>query len=337
MRRRTFLAAATATVLGCRSSSPTPSRVVLYCAQDQEFAEALLADFTARTVLPVVPKYDTEAGKSVALAEELLREANRPRCDVHWNNEILNAIRLRRAGVYDSYDSPSSAPYPAFTKTADHTFQSFAARARILIVNTQVPTAERPKLFHDLTKPRWKGRAAMAKPLHGTTATHAACLYAVLGADAAERLYKDLAANDVQIVPGNKHVAQDVAAGRALVGVTDTDDAIVEVEAGKPVAIIAPDADGIGTLFIPNTLAVVKGGPNPDGARKLVDYLLSAETEKRLAEAESRQIPMNPEVKADLPASIPTPKTVKPMAVDFEKAADQWERSQSFLRDLFAR
>src|SRR5437879_4628915 len=71
---------------GC--SSPK-QRVVLYCAQDEEFAQGLLNDFTERTGLPVHVKYDTEADKSVSLYTELVREKDRPRCDVHWNNEII--------------------------------------------------------------------------------------------------------------------------------------------------------------------------------------------------------------------------------------------------------
>ena len=95
------------------------------------------------------------------------------------------------------------------------------------------------------------------------------------------------------------------------VGVTDTDDAIDEVKAGKPVRIVFPDRAGgkgrMGTLFIPNTLCIPKGCPNPEGAKKLVDYLLSAEVEKRLAEGPSAQIPLNPKVTAKLPPQIETP------------------------------
>jgi iron(III) transport system substrate-binding protein len=108
------------------------------------------------------------------------------------------------------------------------------------------------------------------------------------------------------------------------------------------VAIVYPDrdapADGrMGTLFIPNTLAILKGSPNPEGARRLVDYLLSAEVEKRLAESESHQVPLNPEVKATLPREIETPRSVRAMKVDFVKAAELWEQVQQFLRQEFAR
>jgi iron(III) transport system substrate-binding protein len=101
--------------------------------------------------------------------------------------------------------------------------------------------------------------------------------------------------------------------------------------------MIFPDRDGMGTLFIPNTVAIIRGCPNPDGARKLVDYLLSAEVEAKLAEGGSHQIPLNPDVKATLPPQMETPRSVKPMAVDFAKAADLWDEVQAFMRDEFAR
>jgi iron(III) transport system substrate-binding protein len=337
MNRRQFLAATSAAlVAGCNSSSST-SRVVLYCAQDREFAESLLAEFAQRTKIEVAPKYDTEADKSVSLYEELRREKSRPRCDVHWNNEILATIRLRREDLLEPYQSPSAATYPDWTHAPDHTWQAFASRARILLVSTNISEAGRPKSLLELTQPRWKGRVAMAKPLFGTTATQAACLFEALGPDAAEKFYRDLAANGVQIVPGNKQSAEAVSKGAADVGLTDTDDAMEEIAAGRAVQIVFPDRDGFGTLFIPNTLALIRDAPNPDGGRKLIDFLLSDEIEAKLAANASHQIPLNPRVKAALPEQIRTPAQVKPMKVDFEKAADLWERSQTFLRDLFAR
>lgn len=326
---------------GC---SDPKARVVLYCAQDREFAEAVLGEFTTRTGLKVVPRFDTEANKSVSLYEELVQEAKRPRCDVHWNNEILSTIRLQRQGLLEPYASPSAAPYPASAKAPDASWHAFAARARVLIVNTKlVPDAERPRSLFDLTAPRWKGKVAMAKPQFGTTATQAACLFEVLGPEQAQQFYRDLKANDVQIVPGNKQVAEGVGQGQFAVGMTDTDDALLEVEAGRPVAIVFPDREGrpdnprLGTLFIPNTVAIVRGGPNPEGARRLVDYLLSPEVETKLAETASHQIPLNPNVRARLPAQLETPQTAKPMAVDFGRAADLWDQAQAFLRDEFAR
>jgi iron(III) transport system substrate-binding protein len=336
-----LLALAALCSAGCPSSD---SRVVLYCAQDREYAEAVLADFTAATGLTVAPKYDTEAQKSVGLYQELVREAGRPRCGVFWNNEILNTIRLERQGLLDPYESPAAAPYPDWTRARDHTWHAFAARTRVLIVNTSlVPQADRPRSVLDLAEPKWRGKVAIAKPQFGTTATQAACLFEVLGPDAARAFYRGLKANGVTVVPGNKQVAQGVSSGDFAVGLTDSDDAILEVNDGKPVAIVFPDRDGhpahprLGTLYIPNTVMVMKGAPNPAGARKLVDYLLSPEVEKRLAEGGGYQIPLNPQAKADLHPALVRPEQVNVMAVDWERAADLWDDAQAFLRDEFAR
>src|SRR5262245_34622116 len=171
---------------GCGRSNP---RVVLYCAQDREFAEEILPDFTRQRGLEAIPKYDIESEKSVGLALEIGREKNRPRCDVHWNNEILWTIRLQREGLLEPYASPSATPYPSFAKAKDDTWHAFAERARVLLINTNLlPKPEdRPRSLLDLIEPRWKGKLVMAKPNFGTSATQAACLFQVLGAEKAKQ------------------------------------------------------------------------------------------------------------------------------------------------------
>ncbi len=324
---------------GC---TPAADRVVLYSAQDQEFAEPLFAEFTRQSKLSIAPKFDTEANKSVGLAAELLAETRRPRCDVHWNNEILATIRLARAGAYAEYASPSAVDFPAWTVAKDRTWQAFAARARVLIINTnRVADDAQPKRLFDLTNPKWRGQIAMAKPMFGTTATQAACLFEVLGAERAKQFYLDLQANDVQIVAGNKQVAVKVASGEYAIGMTDTDDAMIEIRAGKPVAMIFPDREPhpdyprLGVLYIPNTIALIQNAPNAAGGQKLIDYVLAKEPE--LATGGGHQIPLNPKVSVQLPKEMLRPEHATRMAVDFERAADMWDDVQTFLRERFAR
>jgi iron(III) transport system substrate-binding protein len=332
-------------VSGCRSGKA--DRVVLYCAQDREFAEGILKEFTAKTGLDVATRFDTEANKAVGLYEDLIREARHPRCDVHWNNEILATIRLQRQGLLEPYASPSAQAYLAAFKAGDHTWHAFAARARVLLVNTElmkkkgIPRAQWPKGLLDLTDPRWQGQVGMSKPMAGTSATQAACLFQAWGAEKAKAFYRGLKANGVQIVPGNKQAAEGVSQGQFLIGLTDTDDAFEEIAAKRPVAILFPDRDAPpdskrGVLFIPNTVAIIKGCPNPAGARRLVDYLLSPEVEAALAKSGSKQIPLNPNVKAELPKEIDEARTATRLPVDFAKAADLWDEVQAFLRVEFA-
>lgn len=322
--------------------------VVLYCAQDREFAEQILEDFQKQCGITVNTRYDSEANKSVGLFEDLVREARAPRCDVHWNNEIIATIRLQRQGILEPYDSPAAAKFPAAFRASDHTWTAFAGRARVLLLNTKllqergIAEKDWPKSLDDLTDPRWKGQVAMSKPIAGTSATQAVCLFQAWGKERALAWYRALRANEVKNVAGNKQAAEGAGQGQYLIGLTDTDDAVAEIEAGRPVRLVIPDHDAPpdskrGVLFIPNTVALIKGCPHPEPARKLVDYLLSPEVETKLAESGSRQIPLNPQVQAKLPAYLEPLRTARKLPVDFERAADLWDEVQTFMREEFLR
>ena len=320
---------------GCRSGSEP--EVVVYAALDAEFSRPIFSDFTEETGIAVRPKFDAESTKTVGLTQLILQERKRPRCDVFWNNEILNTLRLPRQGLLEVYRPKIAGQYPEAFRSPQGTWHGFAARARVLVVNTELLSEpEWPRSIRDLADPKWRDRCGIAKPLAGTTATHAACLFAHWGDEEAKRFFRALKANDVSVLSGNKQVATWVSGGQLSFGLTDTDDAIIEKEKGLPVEIVYPDQEegGLGTLFIPNTLAIIQGGPNPESARRLVDYLLSAEVEAKLAAGRSAQIPLNPNVKAKV--RVQTPQTVKPMQVDFQQAAEKWDAAAEFLRDEFA-
>jgi iron(III) transport system substrate-binding protein len=321
---------------GCGKKNERPEEVVVYTALDQEFAQSIFDDFTRQTGIVVRPKYDLESTKTVGLVQVILNERQLPRCDLFWNNEILNTLRLEKQGLLRPYVSPAAAAFPENVKSPSGMWYGFAARARVLVVNTnQISPERRPKSIRDLTDSQWYDRCGLAKPLFGTTATHAACLFAVWGDDEAKSFFRSLKRN-AQIKAGNKQVAQAVATPAMAFGLTDTDDAIGEIEKGMPVSVVYPDQrDGeVGTLFIPNTLALIKGSPNPKAAEKLLDFLLSADVETRLAEGPSAQIPLRPGV----PASdrVKTPRDVKAMHVDWQAAAEKWDAAAEFLMSEFA-
>src|SRR6185436_13388650 len=107
-----------------------------------------------------------------------------------------------------AYRSPAADAFPPMYRSTSGVWHGFAARARILIVNTKlVADSDRPKSIFDLADGKWKGRIGMARPIAGTTATHVACLFAALGDEKAKQFFRSLKANDVQILGGNKQVA----------------------------------------------------------------------------------------------------------------------------------
>jgi iron(III) transport system substrate-binding protein len=283
-----------------------------------------------------LPKFDTESTKTVGLAEQILRERARPRCDVFWNNEVLHTVRLAQAGVLQAYASPEAAQYPASARAADNRWFGFAARVRVLLVNSQrVAPSDEPKRIEELTLPRWRGQVGIAKPLFGTTATHVACLFVALGPEKAKALLRNLKANDIRVLPGNKHVAVQVGSGELAMGLTDTDDALAEVRAKRPVRLVYLDhgPDELGLLLLPNTVSVIQGAPQEANARRLVDFLLSRQVEKELARGESGQVPLHAGSQA--PAELGIPVDARYLAVDYSRVAAIWDEAMDFVKDEF--
>ncbi|MCA9229206.1 MAG: extracellular solute-binding protein [Planctomycetales bacterium] len=323
-------------IWGLMVRSHAGPQVVVYTALDQDFSEPVFEEFTRQTGIAVLAKFDTESTKTVGLTQAIFAERDRPRCDVFWNNEIVNTLRLDQAGLLGQYQILAESPFPEQYRSSRGAWFGFAARARVLIVNTElVPEEDIPKSIADLTDPKWQGKVGIAKPLAGTTASHAACLFAVWGDERAEEFFLAIK-NNVRVMAGNKQVAISVAAGELAFGLTDTDDAIIEREQGRPVTIVYPDQgeEGLGTLFIPNTVAIIKDAPHRKEAEKLVDYLLSAPVEEMLAAGPSAQIPLNKTI--DKRLRVESPQTIRAMQVDFEEAAARWDHVAAFLREKFA-
>ena len=323
-------------IVGLACSSKEVPTVVVYTALDEMYSRPILDAFERDTGIHVEPVYDTEAAKTTGLVTRLIQERNRPRADVFWNNEVAQTIVLKNKEVLAQYRSPSADAIPAKFKDADGYWAAFAARGRVLIYNTGLVETP-PTSILDFTKEEWRGKAAIAKPLFGTTATHGAALFVLWGDEKAKAFFKALNANDVAVLAGNATVRDLVAQGEYAVGLTDTDDANGAIEDGLPAQWLFPDqgADGIGTLVIPNTVALIKDGPNSEGGKRLIDYLLSPGVEAQLARMRSIQIPLNPAVEA--PEGVPKLEDIKTMQVDFSDVAAKMGGSARYFQEEFLR
>jgi len=322
----------------CRSASP--ETVVVYTSVDQVISEPVLKEFEAASGVKVEAVYDVEAAKTTGLVSRLLAERSRPRADVFWSSEFAQTIFLKGQGVLEAYRSPSAAEIPAEYRDPDGHWTGFGARARVILVNTDLVQQDKhPRSIFQLADGTWgEGEVAIANPLFGTTATHAAALFAQMGDQKAAEFFRSLLQRKVMVVDGNSVVRDMVVRGEVKAGLTDTDDAHEAIAKGAHVRMIIPDQDAdhpLGTLVIPNTAAIVKGGPHPSTARKLIDYLTSAELESRLARSGSLQMPVRRGVST--PAEVPALSSLKPMRVSLQEIADRLPFSSQWLRENFLR
>jgi iron(III) transport system substrate-binding protein len=311
--------------------------VVVYCSADKEFAELVFHAYEAKTGIKILPLYDTEETKTAGLTARLMAEKARPKADVFWSSDTSRAVALVDQGLAASFVPASAATIPVRYKDRNDRWTGFAARIRVLLYNTdKVKPSDAPRSILDLTNPRWKGRFAIANPHFGTMSFHAAALFAKWGDARAADFLRRLKENGAVIAAGNSDVKDRVADGRVDVGLMDEDDAVVAVREKKPVALAILDqegADPLGTPLMPNVALLVQGAPHQDAGKQFIEFLVSAEAEKILAESDAAQYPLHSDTAG--PQLLPPLGTIRVMDVDYLDVARRLQTMDTAVRNIF--
>ena len=259
------------------------SSVVVYSSLDGEYARGLSKLFTEKSGIRIQLVTDTEETKSSGILNRLLAEKERPRADVFLSGDPVRANVLQEEGV--ASQSPNDK------------LALFSVRARVLIYNTNLITAEdAPRSVRDLAKPKWAKRSCLANPLFGTTAFQAAVLFEQWGEKAATEYFEDFSRNGGTMLSSNGEVRRRVSAGQFAVGLTDSDDANIAIKEGAPVRVVFPESAEDGLLVVPCAAVLIKGSPNPEGGKKFVEFLCSPVAEEWMARSPAAHLPLSREV-----------------------------------------
>ncbi len=329
LHRAIFLLAALVLIGACRRSEPQ-NVVVLYCSADQTAAEPVIAEFEKLSGIKVRVRFDSEATKTVGLAQKIRAEASRPLADVFWSNEIFNTILLKNEGLLVPFQSEQTQNWPG-PADANGCWHGFAQRARVIAYNTKkISDKEAPKSLEELADAKWQGRIVMADPAFGTTGGDVASWFVRFKDVKAIEILKALAANKVKLVEGNSTAVRMVASGQADVCLTDTDDVYAAVRNEWPVAMNYLDLAGEGCLVIPNTAAIIKGAPHKTQAEKLLDFLLSRRCEEILVESDSHNTPVHKE----LAEKFPQYSIGKSLKLEYEKIAEVMPHAIKQAREI---
>jgi iron(III) transport system substrate-binding protein len=333
MKRFILILTAAAALSGCKPGGTPSNTVVVYTSVDDVFARPVCEQFQKQTGIEVKLVPDTEETKSTGLLNRLIAEKSRPVADVFWSGDPVRAAVLKAKGISTPFKPASPADTAGRFSDATGHWSALSARARVLIVNTNlVPAADTPRSLQAFLDPKWKGKACLANPLFGTTSMHAAALFETMGETKAKAFFEGMRANGVKLLSSNGEVKRRVASGEFAFGLTDTDDASVAMKEGKPVTMVYPDQDGAGTLLVPNAAVLIAGGPNPDNGRKFIEYLHTAAVEQFLAECEAAQMPLRPGV--PVPPGVKRVDEIKTLAVDYEKLGARLEGlARGYLKD----
>ncbi len=315
-------------IVGCGQKDS--NEVVVYISEDQVFSEPILKDFEADTGIRVRAVFDTEETKSTGVMNRLIAEKGNPQADVYWANEPIRAIVLKQKGISEKYYSPNSDGIPANFKDSQGYWTGFSARARVLVVNAE---EEVPFSILAYIDEKWRNKGVVANPLFGTTTSWVAALFTLWDEGKAKAFMEKMTQNGTKISTSNGESTMLVANKEFVFSLVDSDDATNAIRDGKPVRQVYPDQEegGLGCLVLPNAAVLIKGGPNPENGRKFIDYVISSQTERKLAFADCAQIPLHEGV--ETPDDVIKIEELRSMQVDFEIVAKKLQEIQPYLKE----
>jgi iron(III) transport system substrate-binding protein len=241
--------------------------------------EPIMAAFTAATgVKGVYTRVSTAKYLATVLTEF---EAGKLDADVLQGPlPILQA--LKEKGVLAPYRSPSAAGYPEWARQDDSIMQ-FGIEYVALIYNKDlVKPKDVPTSYKDLTDPKWRDKIVMADPSsHATTITWLVGLREakIFATDEEWMAFlKGLAANKPMFVASFGPTPAPVESGEKLIAVSMPKYIVTHAPAPLDWA-----RTGI-LLGTPRAIAISAKSPRPDAARLFMDYWLSKDAMKLLAD-----------------------------------------------------
>jgi iron(III) transport system substrate-binding protein len=329
--RRTALAATALLALGLGTASARAEELVVYCGVQEEWCQAMMNAFTKETGIKVAMTRKS-AGETYA---QVKAESANPKGDVWWGGTGDAFLQAAEDGLLAEYKSPKlSELHPwAQRQAADSGYKAVGIYAGGLgfSINTEMlakKKAKEPACWADLVKPEYKGEIQIANPNSSGTAYAAmATLIQIFGENPAFDYLKKLHVNVSQYTKSGAAPAVAVGRGEASIGIVFMHDSVVQTINGFPVKTIAPCE---GTGYEVGSMAIIKGGPNPEIAKKFYEFALTPKAQETAAAARSYQVQAN--VATPISEYAPRLEKVKLIDYDFKKYGSTAERKRLLSR-----
>lgn len=200
--------------------------------------------------------------------------------DVTLNHRPLLKI-MKKEGIIGTYESPAFKFFPpeVIDREVGPAYRNVIIG--ILYNEAYIKPDQAPKSYEDLLDPKWKGKFVMADPTtHTTTTQWLASFPKLMGKEKADRYIKALGAQKPVLVDSITPASQKILSGEVPIGFTFTKYIVIYGKEGAKLDYVRVDKMlGDGQYF-----GISSKPPHPNAARLFIDYFLSEESMKILAE-----------------------------------------------------
>ena len=315
----------------CHAAPAVAQEVTVLCNYEVDWCEAMKAAYEKTTGQKAVFIRRTD-GESLA---QIRAEKGNPRADVYHAAESASAKALAAEGLLEAYKSPRVAELHEWAqKIAEENkyFQTpiytgvlgFGYNTELLAKN-KMPE---PKCWKDLVNPAYRNEIQMANPgTSGTAFNTVATILQLMGEDQGFKFLAEMNKNVNQYTRSGTAGIRAAAKGETTIGIAFLHDSVAQAVQGYPIKTVAP-CEGTGYEIISS--AIIKGGPNPEGAKRWMDFVLSPEGQNVALTVGKFQIPSNRNAKVHPMA--PKPEDVKLIKLDLDKYGSKEGRERLLSR-----
>ena len=301
------------------SSVVMASEVNVFNARHYKADGELYSKFTNMTGI----KVNLINGKSGALEKRILSEGADSSADLYITADAGRCGAMDAKGALQS-GLTSAAIKDAVPKTfRTNKWVGIAKRARIIYYSPErVTGAELSGMTYEgLADPKWKGRLVIRKSNNIYNKSLVASLIKNNGKKATAEWAEGVVANMARTPTGNDRAQiMAVAAGEADIAVANTyylalmlsgKKGAEQQEAAKKVKAFFPNQNDRGTHMNVSCAALVKGAPNKANAIKLVEFLLTPQSQEHFTN-NTFEFPM-------INGVSPSPLVVNNLGLDFKQ------------------
>lgn len=306
------------------ASGDAEGKLIIYTSIKESIISELVKDFTAKN--PDIPTDYQSAGAGKLMAKIATeRESGQIMADVIWTSEVPDFFSMKQEGILMQY-KPEGADkvLNPLEDTEDYFIPARLGTLGIAYNTTFVKNP--PTAWSDLCGPDFKDAFAIANPSQSGTAYVSV---AMLEEQFTDKIFKDLRSNGAMVGQGSGQVVDDTASGE-IYGCLAVDYITYDkIESGAMLAMAYP----VEMILIPSPIAIFQDTKKPDAAKRFVDYMISEDAQRIIAE--SGTLPVLDTVEVPEKYNIPSADEAlkRGIKVDYQKMMIEKEaRVDAFLR-----
>ncbi|NMB00044.1 MAG: extracellular solute-binding protein [Firmicutes bacterium] len=265
-------------------SSDFKSDLVLYSSMTDNDLNNLVRLFNQK--YPNI-RIEIVNGSAGELTARIRAEKNNPQGDVMWGG-LSNSDGYIYEDLFEHWLSDHEDEILPSYKSPNGFYNLSHLSTIVFCVNTDLEAELGMNItgYQDLLDPRLKGRIVMPDPNSSSSAWNHICnIFAAYGNDSEEawELMEGMLKNGMVISTSSSVAFRNVLSGEYVVGLSYEDGASTLLKSGATnIKMVYPEQGASASAF---SCAVIKGAPNMEAAKLLVNFLMSAEGQTELGTA----------------------------------------------------